>query len=78
VVQALARIVISNAELELAKFGIFAALQVHDELVYVVPEKHVAIYTKAIEKALTARVPWMPNLPVACEIKAGESYGQCK
>ena len=78
VVQALARIVMTTAELRLARAGARAALSVHDELVYVVPEQHVPEFTKALRKALTAPVPWMPNLPVNCEIGVGDSYAEAK
>lgn len=78
IVQALARIVIANAELRLSRLGLHAALQVHDELVYVVPDAHVEAVTKALDMALTAPVPWMPDLPLACEIKHGQTYGDAK
>jgi len=78
VVQALARIVMTTAELRLAKAGLRAALSVHDELVFVVPEEHVNAARSAVRKALTAPVPWMPELPVNCEIGVGDNYGDAK
>lgn len=78
IVQALARIVMTAAELKLAKAGLKAALTVHDELVFVVADRYVEVAVKAIEKAMTATVPWMPNLPVACEMKVGSNYAECK
>jgi DNA polymerase len=78
IVQALARIVISTAELRLARLGLKAVLQVHDELVYVVRNEHVEAVTKALELALTAPVSWLPELPLACEIKHGDTYGDAK
>lgn len=78
VVQALAKIVISTAEVKLAKLGLRAVLQVHDELVYCVPTQHVEIIKQAIAAVLCDKVPWMPDLPVACEIKHGPSYGDAK
>lgn len=78
IVQALARIVLSAAELRLARQGLRAALTVHDELVYVVPEERVReVYDKVTEE-LTRPVPWLPDLPLACEVKYGSSYGECK
>lgn len=78
IVQALARIVLSSAELRLARQGLRAALTVHDELVYVVPEDRIReVYDKVTEE-LTRPVPWMPDLPLACEVKYGSSYGECK
>ena len=78
VVQALARIVMTTAELRIAKAGITAALSVHDELVYVIKEEQVDVFVPALRKALTARVPWMPDLPVNCEIGVGDNYGEAK
>lgn len=76
--QALARIIISAAEIRMSDRGVPAQLQVHDELVYVAKEEHVGPITKALEIALTAPVPWMPNLPVACEIGVGDNYYEAK
>lgn len=78
VVQALARIIISRAELRLAKAGLPAALQVHDELVYCVPERFAERCKKAIAMALTMPVDFMPNLPVDCEVGIGKSYADAK
>lgn len=78
VVQALARIVMTTAELRLAKAGITAALSVHDELVFVIKEDQVDRFVPALRKALTAPVKWMPDLPVNCEIGVGDNYGEAK
>ena len=77
-VQALARIVMTTAELRLAKAGARAALSVHDELVFVIPDQHVDAFVPALRKALVAPVPWMPNLPVNCEIGVGDNYATAK
>ena len=76
--QALARIIITDAELKLASAGLKSVLQVHDELVYCVPEQHADKIMKAVEKVMTAQVPWLPELPVACEVKCGPTYGDAK
>lgn len=78
VCQALARIVITSAEVKLARLGLKAVLQVHDELVYCVPTAAVPKVIKAIDHVLCERVPWLPALPIACEIKSGPSYGDAK
>lgn len=78
VVQALARIVLTRAELKLARAGLRAVLQVHDELVFCVPERFASACRKAIDLALTAPVDFLPRLPVACEIGVGQSYAECK
>lgn len=78
IVQALAKIVLSYAELRLAKRGLFAASQVHDELIYVVKTEHVGPISAALDVALCAEVPWMKDLPVACEIESGDTYYDAK
>ncbi len=78
IVQALANIVLNEAEIRLALRGLRATLTVHDELVYTVPEQHVPAVTKALQISLTAPVPWMPGLPLACEVNSGDSYASCK
>lgn len=78
VVQALARIVMTTAELRLERAGVTAALSVHDELVFVIREDQVSRFVPALRMALTATVPWMPDLPVNCEIGVGDNYGEAK
>ena len=78
VVQALARIVMTTAELRIARAGVNAALSVHDELVYVIKEDQVDTFVPALRMALTAPVKWMPQLPVNCEIGVGDNYGDAK
>lgn len=78
VVQALARIILTRAELRLARAGLYAALQVHDELVFVVPEARVEAVKKAVRLAMTAPVDFLPDLPLAIDIAHGPSYGDTK
>ena len=78
VCQALARIVITTAELKLARLGLKSVLQAHDELVFCVPTASVPKVEKAVAHVLCERVPWLPQLPVACEVKSGPSYGDAK
>jgi DNA polymerase len=78
IVQALARIVLSTAEVRLAKRNIHAVMQVHDELVFVIPEAIVEKFCVVLNKVLTAKIDWMPGLPIACEIKYGDNYMECK
>ena len=78
VVQALARIIMTTAELKIAKAGLRAALSVHDELIYVIKEDQVDTFIPVLRKILTAPVKWMPELPVNCEINSGDNYGECK
>jgi len=78
IVQALARIILSTAEVSLARAGLLAALQVHDELVFIVKEAAVRAVSLALRRAMTQRVSWMPNLPLACDIKVGNTYKEAK
>ncbi len=76
--QGLARIIATRAELKLSTFNLPVVLQVHDELVFHVPEPIVEVCKKAISHAMTMRVDWMPDLPINVDIKSGPSYGECK
>lgn len=80
--QALGRIIVMDAAVRvqkrLGKLGIRLALQVHDELVYVVKQEHLKIVTMVLEHELRARPSWLPNLPLDCEVASGENYGEAK
>lgn len=78
VVQALARIIATRAELRLARAGLRAVHQAHDELIFCVPIEHVDVCEKAIERIMTDPVDWLPKLPIAVEIHHGATYGDCK
>jgi DNA polymerase len=78
VCQALARIIVTTAELKLSKLGLPASLQVHDELVFVVPEQVLPQAKKVIQQVMETPVEWMPKLPINVEIKSGPDYGSCK
>lgn len=78
IAQALARIILTRAELTLARRGLQAALQVHDELVYRVPTKIVPQVKSAIAKVMTRTVDFLPDLPIAVEIHDGPTYGDAK
>lgn len=77
-IQALARIVLTDAELLLAKHGMRAAHSVHDELVYVVRIEHAEACKRALMTALTAQKPWMPELPLDSKVKYGPTYASTK
>lgn len=77
-IQALARVILTDAELLLARHGMRAAHSVHDELVYVVPEHAAEACAKALHKALTAKKSWMPNLPLDSKVKYGPTYAATK
>lgn len=78
IIQALARIVMTTAAVRLYKHGRMPALSVHDELVFVVKEDNVDLVSAVIKAVMEAPVEWMPELPVKCEVKYGDNYGECK
>lgn len=78
ITQALARIVVMQAAVRLSKQGYRFVLQSHDELVFVVPEHDVGDAAKVIQREMTRRPEWLPELPLATEIGVGDNYGDAK
>lgn len=72
--QALARIVVMDQMLEIAK-RYRVALSVHDSTVCVVPENEVKEAVAYIEACMKMRPKWGPDLPLNCESKSGPTYG---
>lgn len=82
IVQALARIVVMDAatrlRTKLARLGVQLALQVHDELVYVVPDDLAKIVQTVLLEEMRVRPTWAPELPLDAESSYGPSYGDAK
>lgn len=82
IIQALARIVVMDAALRmerrLRKHGIWLALQVHDELGYIVPAKAAGIVKAILLEEMVRAPSWAPDLPLAAEASVGSSYGDAK
>ena len=82
IIQALARIIITDAIIRIRQrisaLGIHLALQVHDELVYIVPDHLVAAVKIILTEEMNRRPVWAPDLPLQSECDAGPSYGDCK
>lgn len=76
--QHLGRTILAEAELRMAKHGLHAAMSIHDELVYTVHKDKAEQLKQLLEIELTRGVDWLPNLPIACEAKYGETYANCK
>ena len=75
--QALSRIVMTDAMLEIGKFY-KVVLTVHDEVVVCVPED-IAEKTEWVMGELMGRSPaWCAELPVACEVSTARAYGDAK
>ena len=79
IIQALARICNMDAAVRIRnRIGRCMQLQVHDELVYVVPDE-VAKAVKAIVMEEMRRPPsWGPDIPLDVEANTGRSYGECE
>ena len=77
IVQALARIVISEQMVELGKYY-KVLFQVHDELILLADAKKSSEVCKHVETIMSTSPWWAGNLPVACESGVGNNYGDCK
>lgn len=79
IIQALSRIMtMSAARRVTARTGYRLALQVHDEIGYVVP-LHLEDWMKAVLLEEMIVVPyWLPNIPLAAEAGSGFNYGDAK
>lgn len=79
IVQALARILIMEYMLKIKeKLGLLPALQVHDELDYVVRAEHADKVAQVLAKLMRVPPTWAPDLPVDVEVNYGETFGDCK
>jgi len=79
IVQALDRVHVFEAMLRVRKRTPFSlAHQVHDELIYVVPDALVSVVEKIVVQEMARRPVWGPDLPLAAEAHHGASYGECK
>ena len=76
VVQALARIVIGEQMIKVAR-EYPVVLTVHDAIVCVAPEEEKDIALKRIIEIMSTPPEWAPDLPVACEGDYANNYGDC-
>lgn len=76
IVQALARIIVGEQMLQI-KERYRPVLTVHDAAVIVAPEKEADEAVAFITQVMSTPPSWASNLPVACEAKFGQSYGDC-
>jgi len=76
IVQALARIIVGEQMLKLSKMY-RPVLTVHDAAVCVVPKAEIDEAMAVITEVMSTPPEWAAGLPVACEAKYGESYGEC-
>jgi DNA polymerase len=76
VIQALARIIVGEQMLEVAK-KYRPVLTVHDAVVVVAPKDEEQEAIKFIMDKMSTPPDWASGLPVACEAGSGISYGDC-
>lgn len=75
IIQALARIVVSEQMIKInARYRV--VLTVHDSIVVVVPDSEIEEATKFVTEIMSMAPTWAPGLPLACEVKSGNSYGE--
>lgn len=75
--QSTAGIIIRRAMVDIHRelLGARPALQVYDELLYVVDESDAEEFRDMAIEIMTRPVEWMVDLPIAVEAKIGQSYG---
>lgn len=83
IIQFLARCVVMEAALRLKpilwEMGQSKIdLQLHDELVTIVPDEYVDVAREHVEAEMRRQVVWMPNCPVDCESGVGPNYAEAK
>lgn len=79
IVQSLARITVTEHMTRIRKeMGLRPALQAHDELVYVVPEKRIAEYESGVLQIMKSPPSFAPDLPIDAESSWGLTYGDAK
>ncbi len=79
IVQALAQAVIKHQMVKLRILGYAVVLQVHDEIVLIVPEHKVAKAKADLLHVMSTELPdWAAGLPVKAEVGSGPNYGEAK
>lgn len=79
IVQALARICVMDAAVRVRKrIGARLQLQVHDELVYVVPEHLAQMTLDVVHEEMCRRPQWGVDIPLDAEGDIAPSYGDAK
>lgn len=77
--QALARIILMEHASEIRRYtGFRPKLNVHDELVYIIPEADAEDFLEFGTEVMHKSPDWCRDLPVAAEGAMGASYGECK
>lgn len=74
--QALARIIIGEQMLQIAK-KYRVVMTVHDAIACIVPEQEVKTAVEYVEMCMRMRPKWGMDLPLNCETGSGVTYGEC-
>jgi hypothetical protein len=77
-IQALARIVITEQMTAIGNKGYHVVFQVHDEIITVHGAEEVAAAQQVVEQIMSTPPSWATTLPIACESAVGDNYGECK
>ena len=78
-VQSLARDVVYDVAFDVFKMtGLYPALEVYDELVYVVPEDEAEEHLRIVQERMRQKVEWFPALVTWSEGDIGDRYGAVK
>lgn len=79
--QALAQLIIRRIELrmiEKMQQRVWAAGQVHDELIYCVKESIAGRFADVLTRTMIQPTDWCRGLPLACETHIGDTYADAK
>ena len=76
IVQALARVVMSQAMLKVIDAGLKVVLTTHDEIVVLVEERWAQESYEWIRQQMIAPVPWLPGLPLEAEGGVDDIYSK--
>ena len=77
ITQALARIVVADQMVAISKYY-RVILQVHDENIICVPTELANAAKLVMEREMSTPPAWALDLPIACEVASGDTYGDCK
>lgn len=79
IIQFLARVVIFDVAMRMkTKYGLRFIHQVHDEIVFIVPDDNVALAMTALQETMKVPPKWCWDLPLDCDVGSGQTYGDCK
>ena len=79
IIQFLARIILFEVAVRLNDtYGLRFIHQVHDELVFCVPDADVERMAGILRTELRTEPAWAPGLPLDCDVAWAQRYGDCK